>query len=74
MIKDLSEITQLAKIEIDLTGPKGNALYLMGQARVYAKQLKLDDVEILEDMKSGDYEHLIGVFDEHFGFFVDLFR
>ena len=29
---------------------------------------------ILEDMKMGDYEHLITRFDYHFGNFIDLER
>ena len=59
---------------IDLTGPQGNAHYLMGRAIVLSKQLDLNSDSILKDMKSGDYEHLIQVFDKHFGSFVVLER
>ena len=59
---------------IDLTGPQGNAHYLLGRAIVLSKQLDLDSESILKDMKSSDYENLVRVFDEHFGAFVVLER
>ena len=60
--------------EIDLTGPEGNAFALMGYAKKYAKQLEIDPQPILDDMMSGDYEHLLEVFEEQFGSFVTLYR
>ena len=65
------------KIEIDLTGPQGNAYYLLSYAASISRQLghSSDTTEyILEDMKSGDYENLIQVFDRAFGEYVDLLR
>jgi len=59
---------------IDLTGPQGNAFYLLGVASKYALQLGLDSDEVINEMKSGDYEHLIEVFDKYFGDFVILER
>ena len=59
---------------IDLTGPDGNAFVLLGYAKKFAKQLNLDDKKIIDDMTSGDYEHLLKVFDKHFGSFVILER
>jgi hypothetical protein len=59
---------------IDLTGPDGNAFVLLGMASKFAKQLNLDSEKILEDMKSGDYENLLQVFDNHFGDYVILER
>ena len=59
---------------IDLTGPQGNAFYLLGVARKFAHQLELDSDEIANEMTSGDYEHLIEVFDKYFGDFVILER
>ena len=59
---------------IDLTGPQGNAHYLMGYAKGLSKQLGLNSDSILKDMRSGDYENLIKVFDKHFGSFVVLER
>ena len=61
-------------ITIDLTGPQGNAFYLLGTAKNLAKQLELNGLEIMEEMKSGDYENLLEVFDKHFGNIVTLYR
>ena len=61
-------------IEIDLTGPQGNAFFLLGTASNLAKQLGLDDKEIQTEMKSGDYENLLQVFDSYFGNVVTLYR
>jgi hypothetical protein len=61
-------------IEIDLTGEQGNAFYLIGTAKNLAKQLDLDDKTILDEMRSGDYENLVKVFDKYFGEFVTLYR
>lgn len=59
---------------IDLTGPDGNAFVLMGTATNLARQLDLDSDKIIKDMKSGDYENLVNVFDSYFGHFVILER
>ena len=64
-------------IVIDLDGPDGNAFVLLGTAKRFAKQLCYDDIEIdsmLADMRSSNYEHLLKVFDKHFGDFVILER
>ena len=61
-------------IEIDLTGPQGNAFYLLGTAKNLAKQLGLDGKKIMEEMMSGDYENLLQVFDKNFGSIVTLYR
>ena len=61
-------------IEIDLTGPDGNAFVLIGKAGNLAKQLGLDKAKIQAEMMSGDYEHLVNTFDKHFGHFVTLYR
>ena len=61
-------------IELDLTGPQGNAYVLLGYASKYAKQLGLDDNKIQEEMKSGDYENLVETFDKYFGKIVTLLR
>ncbi len=62
------------KVVIDLTGPDGNAFALMAYADRFAKQLDLDHVTIKAEMREGDYENLIKVFDEWFGDFVILER
>jgi len=59
---------------IDLTGPQGNAFYLLGVARRFANQLGLDANKITEEMESGDYENLIETFDKYFGHFITLYR
>ena len=73
MIKDKSEMERRG-LEIDLTGPDGNAYVLIGYASNLAKQLKKDEKAIKEDMRSGDYEHLVEVFDREFGDYVTLYR
>ena len=62
---------------IDLTGPEGNAFYLLGTAMKLCKQIGISSErteEILEDLKSSDYEHLITRFDKYFGKLIDLER
>ena len=61
-------------ITIDLTGPQGNAFYLLGTANNLAKQLGLNNVEIMTEMKSGDYENLVQTFDNYFGDIITLYR
>ena len=62
------------EIVIDLTGPDGNAFALMAYASRFAKQLGRDGKAITEEMMSGDYEHLLEVFDREFGEYVVLER
>jgi len=76
MIKSKEEI-ETRGIEIDLTGPRGNAFFLLGTASNLAKQLdysKKEIQELLEEMKGSDYEYLINIFEDHFGQFVTLYR
>ena len=50
---------------------------LLGIAQSFDKQLNKTDKEsqaIQDDMMSDDYEHLIEVFDKHYGDFCDLYR
>ena len=64
-------------IVLDLTGPEGNAFYLIGVARKLATQLEYakDQIESLtKDLMSGSYEDLIARFDNEFGDFVILER
>jgi hypothetical protein len=61
-------------IEIDLTGPQGNAFFLLGTAGNLAKQLGLDGQQIKSEMMSGDYENLVQIFDNYFGRIVTLYR
>jgi len=59
---------------IDLTGPQGNAFVLLGYAKQFARQLKLDGNKIIAEMQEDDYEHLVETFDKYFGEFVILER
>ena len=64
-------------IVVDLTGPDGNAFALIGLATRLAKQLGIDPhtINVIKTkMMSGDYEHLLKVFDKYFGDFVILER
>jgi len=78
-IKPATELNQ-GKRMIDLRGPDGNAFVLLGIAKGLCKQLENNWLrvknweEIQKEMTSGDYEHLISVFDKYFGEYVDLYR
>ena len=64
-------------IEIDLSGPEGNAYVLLGYAANFCKQLgydKLHTERILDEMRLTDYEGLLYTFDREFGSFVTLWR
>ncbi len=57
---------------IDLSGPEGNAFALMATAKTWGKQLDLDTKAILDDMMSGDYDHLLGVFEKNFQYVAEF--
>ena len=57
---------------IDLTGPDGNAFFLLGTARKLCKQLDLDVNQVYGEMTTGSYENLIETFDKYFGSIIDL--
>ena len=64
-------------IEIDLTGPKGNAHYLLALAKDLSRQLGYDELKaerIQMEMMLTDYEGLLYTFDREFGTFVTLWR
>ena len=62
------------ELVIDLTGPDGNAFALMAYAKRLAEQLGMNYHVIIDEMKQGDYEHLVKTFDFHFGEYVVLER
>ena len=62
------------ELVIDLTGPDGNAFALMAYAKRLAEQLGMNYHVIIDEMKQGDYEHLVKTFDFHFGDHVVLER
>lgn len=59
---------------IDLTGPEGNAFYLLGVAQRLSLAFGMDGKAIITRMQESDYENLIRVFDEEFGEFIDLVK
>lgn len=73
MIKSVEELKH-RNIEIDLTGPQGNAYFLLSIAKKLARQLDKDAEAISTEMKSGDYENLLAVFEREFGDYVVLYR
>ena len=63
------------KMQIDLRSPDGNAFALIGLARKMGKQLgyhkpRID--AIVGQMAESDYKHLLKVFEDNFGNFVEL--
>ena len=61
-------------IEIDLTGPDGNAYAILGLAKRLCKEFDIPFKPLMEKMTSGDYENLIKVFDDKYGSFVTMYR
>ena len=64
-------------IEIDLTGPNGNAHYLLALADNLSRQLGYDELKrerIQMEMTLADYECLLSTFDREFGLLVTLWR
>ena len=62
-------------LSIDISGPRGNAVHLIGQAETFAKQLDYSPAQIASmkaDMQSRDYDHLLRVFRSHFNGFCQL--
>lgn len=57
---------------IDLNGPEGNAFALLGYANRVCKQTGMNAEPILADMRSGNYRHLVEVFEKHFGSLFDI--
>jgi len=76
-IKKIKDRPRKKEIEIDLTGPEGNAHVLMSYARQLGKMLGYDDdhiKRIIDEMMLSDYEGLLYTFDREFGSFVTLWR
>ena len=64
-------------IEIDLSGPDGNAFALMKHAKVIGRKLGYSEKKIeaiIKVMRMINYESLIHTFDVHFGEYVILWR
>ena len=63
---------QCGQTIINLDGPEGNAMILLGYAKRLANQLSLDSERISIEMTAGDYTHLVRTFDKYFGDVVVL--
>ena len=59
-------------IRVDLSGPDGNALALMGIARNICKLTGEDPEPIISNMVAGDYDHLVEVFKQSFEHLVEM--
>lgn len=61
---------------IDLSGPQGNAFYLMGVVLSTFRQSGAPELgkSIVEEMQKGDYEHLLKTFDLYLGNHFDIVR
>lgn len=73
----IKEFDPNQKPVIRLDSPEGNAFALIGAASDFGRLIGLSSEkikEIQDDMMSKDYEHLIQVFDGHYGHLVDLVR
>ena len=72
----IHEKNPAAPIVIDLTGPQGNAFYLLGIVKSLKNVLPpwTTVKEVQDEMMAGDYENLIAVFDSYFGSYVILER
>lgn len=65
------------KLEIDLSGPDGNAYVLMAYADRWGKQLGWSAHKIkcvIDEMKLTNYEGLLYTFDREFGAYVTIWR
>ena len=64
------------KPQIDLSGPQGNAFYLLGVVERTFRQSGAPHLgkSICEEMKQGDYEHLVKTFDLYLGDHFEIVR
>lgn len=64
------------KVQIDLSGPDGNALALVAIAHNIGRQLGKDKDEldaIRKDMLSSNYDHVVATLEKHYGDFIDIY-
>ena len=64
-------------MEIDLTGPYGNAMHLVGLVDVWGRHLGYSEQRIKaiqRVMLMGNYEGLLKIIDREFGHFVTFWR
>jgi hypothetical protein len=64
-------------MRIDLSGPNGNAFYLMSMADKFGSKLGFSPEkinQIINEMKSSDYDHLVKTFIKNYGIIVELYK
>jgi hypothetical protein len=64
-------------MNIELSGPQGNAFYLMGLVDNLGQQLGLTQEKvniIVNEMKSSNYDNLLKTFIKNFGMIVQLYQ
>ena len=61
-------------VEIDLSGPDGNAYSLICLGKRLAKTMGKDWAIVEAEMMEKDYDNLIAVFDRYFGDVVTLYK
>jgi hypothetical protein len=59
----------MSKQVIDLSGPEGNAFYLMAVVKKTFRRSGASELgdEIVSEMMKGDYEHLVKTFELYLG-------
>jgi hypothetical protein len=63
------------RIVVDLTGPEGNAFWLIALAEKLGRQLEVDPKrrgEINAEMMGGDYDNLLEVLEREYGDYIVL--
>jgi hypothetical protein len=61
---------------IDLSGPQGNAFYLLGLVKKTFRRAGDTELgnQICDEMTKGDYKHLVETFDLYLGNYFDIVR
>ena len=62
------------RIEIDLSGPDGNAFVLLSYAKRWCKDLGMDYEPLRRELTTCDYSHLLNTLDKHFGRYVIFYK
>lgn len=67
----------ITKMKIELSGPEGNAFYLMSLVSTLGHQLGLSNEltnAIITEMKASDYKNLVKTFAKNFGMMVEIYQ
>ena len=63
-----------SKIEIDLTGPDGNAFVLLAITKDLCNKTGIEWDPVYKEMTSGDYKNLLQTMDKYFGDILVMYR